>query len=406
MSEPATRRRRRPRPSTSPPVDRPALRQALARRVRTRAGRWSWPRSASACWPALLIPYRDLGLAFFLVLLAAGGTVWWAAKHRTRPVHGHLPGAGGPVHAAGRAAGRRVDRRPVPAGRHGQPGRRRDPRTPPGRSSWWPGSRGRCPRCADSPGSPGACAACSASRPRSSRAADGAVVVRVRCSCSASCSRPPTRVVAEWLDGRRARPHDRPRSCSAAFTGVFVGGATLAAAYLALNPPDVSAVPGGPATAAAHRYEWLVPVLLVDAVFSRLPGRPGDGRLRRARLPRVGRTGLTSGDYVHQGFGQLTVATALTLLVVWAAAREEGTPRDVVRPDVAARCPRPAVRAHPRRGRIGALPDARLPGGLRLHPVAPAGRRLQGLARSAGPRRDGGGRCRTAGLVAATGRGR
>jgi len=30
----------------------------------------------------LLIPYRDLGLAFFLVLLAAGGTVWWAAKRR------------------------------------------------------------------------------------------------------------------------------------------------------------------------------------------------------------------------------------------------------------------------------------------------------------------------------------
>ena len=53
-----------------------------------------------------------------------------------------------------------------------------------------------------------------------------------------------------------------------AFTGVFVGGATLAAAYLALNPPDVSAVPGGRASAAAHRFEWLVPVLLVDAVFA------------------------------------------------------------------------------------------------------------------------------------------
>ena len=37
-------------------------------------------------------------------------------------------------------------------------------------------------------------------------------------------------------------------------------------------------------------------------------------------------TGLTYAEYVHQGFGQLTVATALTLLVVWAAARK--APRD------------------------------------------------------------------------------
>ena len=35
-------------------------------------------------------------------------------------------------------------------------------------------------------------------------------------------------------------------------------------------------------------------------------------------------TGVTYADYVHQGFGQLTVATALTLLVVWAAARRAG----------------------------------------------------------------------------------
>jgi hypothetical protein len=33
-------------------------------------------------------------------------------------------------------------------------------------------------------------------------------------------------------------------------------------------------------------------------------------------------TGLTYAEYVRQGFGQLTVATALTLLVIWAAARK------------------------------------------------------------------------------------
>ena len=41
-------------------------------------------------------------------------------------------------------------------------------------------------------------------------------------------------------------------------------------------------------------------------------------------------TGLTYAEYVHQGFGQLTVVTALTLLVVWAAARKapRETPAD------------------------------------------------------------------------------
>jgi hypothetical protein len=41
-------------------------------------------------------------------------------------------------------------------------------------------------------------------------------------------------------------------------------------------------------------------------------------------------TGLTYAEYVHQGFAQLTIATALTLLVVWAAARKArlDTPAD------------------------------------------------------------------------------
>ena len=33
-------------------------------------------------------------------------------------------------------------------------------------------------------------------------------------------------------------------------------------------------------------------------------------------------TGLTYAEYVHQGFGQLTVATMLTLAVVGVAARK------------------------------------------------------------------------------------
>ncbi|GAB3833844.1 DUF4153 domain-containing protein [Kribbella italica] len=108
-----------------------------------------------------------------------------------------------------------------------------------------------------------------------------------------------------------------------AFITVAVGGVVLAATYLGLNPPDVE-VDSGTARPVARRYEWLAPVLLVDGVFLVFLAAQatvifgGHDYLERI-------TGLTYAEYVHQGFGQLTVATALTLLVVWAAARK--TPR-------------------------------------------------------------------------------
>ena len=105
-----------------------------------------------------------------------------------------------------------------------------------------------------------------------------------------------------------------------AFLTVAVGGMVLAATYLALNPPRVE--PGtGPARPVANRYEWLAPVLLVDGVFLVFLTAQatvifgGHDYLERT-------TGLSYAEYVHEGFGQLTVATALTLLVVWAAARK------------------------------------------------------------------------------------
>jgi two-component system sensor histidine kinase BaeS len=94
----------------------------------------------------------------------------------------------------------------------------------------------------------------------------------------------------------------------------------LAGGYLALNPPVLDR---GERTTrpVAHRFEWLAPVLVVDAVFlvflvaQAAVVFGGHDYLERT-------TGLTYADYVHQGFGQLTVATALTLLVVWAATRK------------------------------------------------------------------------------------
>lgn len=113
-----------------------------------------------------------------------------------------------------------------------------------------------------------------------------------------------------------------------AFVTVAVGGTVLAAAYLALNPPVVDR-DGAPARPVAHRFEWLAPVAVVNAVFAALLVAQatvvfgGHDYLRRT-------TGLTYAEYVHQGFGQLTVATALTLGVIWAAARKAplATPSD------------------------------------------------------------------------------
>ena len=108
----------------------------------------------------------------------------------------------------------------------------------------------------------------------------------------------------------------------------FVFAVTLGAAYLALNPADVEVLAGRRATPLANRFEWLVPVLVVDAVFVAFI-------TAQARALVGGRdyieasTGLTYADYVHQGFGQLTLATALTVLVVWVASRRAGeTPDD------------------------------------------------------------------------------
>ncbi|MCD4524716.1 DUF4153 domain-containing protein [Nocardioides sp. cx-173] len=134
-------------------------------------------------------------------------------------------------------------------------------------------------------------------------------------------------VFAEWV-GALVPELELESFVLRSFLTVAVGGLVLAAAYLALNPPHLESR-GGPPRPVAHRYEWLAPVLLVDAVFvvfllaQATVVFGGHDYLERT-------TGLTYAEYVHQGFGQLTVATALTLLVVWAAARKapRATPAD------------------------------------------------------------------------------
>ncbi|GAA4083998.1 DUF4153 domain-containing protein [Nocardioides kongjuensis] len=113
-----------------------------------------------------------------------------------------------------------------------------------------------------------------------------------------------------------------------AFVTVAVGGTVLAAAYLSLNPPRVERSTTGPRS-VARRYEWLAPVLVVVGVFAVfLVAQATVVFGGHAYLQRT--TGLTYAEYVHEGFAQLTVATALTLLVIAVAARKapRETPSD------------------------------------------------------------------------------
>lgn len=105
------------------------------------------------------------------------------------------------------------------------------------------------------------------------------------------------------------------------FVGAAIAGLTLAGVYVALNPPRVTRLDVLPDTTVTRRFEWLVPVSLVIAVFALFVVAQltvmfgGHDYLRRT-------TGLTYAEYVHQGFAQLTFATVLTLVVVAVTGRK------------------------------------------------------------------------------------
>ena len=118
------------------------------------------------------------------------------------------------------------------------------------------------------------------------------------------------------------------------FVLTLVAGIVLTGAYLALNPPEVAELSLPRARHTARAWEWAVPVGLVVALFAGFLAAQatamwgGHGYLQRT-------TGLTYADYVHQGFGQLTTATFLTVLVValtlHVAARETRADRVLLR---------------------------------------------------------------------------
>ncbi|PTR31738.1 uncharacterized protein DUF4173 [Rhodococcus sp. OK519] len=112
--------------------------------------------------------------------------------------------------------------------------------------------------------------------------------------------------------------------------GCFVAVAALAAAYLRRRPPTFDALaPGGGRPIA--RWEWVVPLVLLDALFAGFVAVQvrvlfgGDRHVRDT-------AGLTYANYARQGFWQLAAVTVLTLIVVAVAVRkvDRGNARDRV----------------------------------------------------------------------------
>ena len=275
-------------------------------------------RSGSGVLAGVVLPFRDLGLGTFLVLLAAGGVLLAASRNRRDPftltcaalcvalsatvvvrdaewivVLCLLAGAG--LCAVGLARGRSVPSFVLAwlawplAGLRGLPWLGRTVRMITG-----PGQRGRA-------------------------AADGGVV-----GARHHRVRPAVRLRRRAVRrvGRRggARPRvGRPSCCARSSRWPSAASCwpapTSPSTRRGLDRGERAARP------VAHRFEWLAPVLVVDAVFvAFLVAQAtvvfgGHDYLERT-------TGLTYAEYVHQGFGQLTVATALTLLVIWAATRK------------------------------------------------------------------------------------
>ncbi|KGN42990.1 DUF4153 domain-containing protein [Knoellia aerolata] len=105
------------------------------------------------------------------------------------------------------------------------------------------------------------------------------------------------------------------------FIFVFVAGVSLAGGYLALNPPRIADLDVPRSAPVGHRWEWLVPLGVVIALFAAFLVAQATAMWGGHEYLRE-TTGLTYAEYVHQGFGQLTTATFLTFVVIGIATRK------------------------------------------------------------------------------------
>ncbi|MEI2821459.1 MAG: DUF4173 domain-containing protein [Marmoricola sp.] len=141
----------------------------------------------------------------------------------------------------------------------------------------------------------------------------------VGCARFASLLASGDALMATWVDKLVPDVTLNMRLAFRGFTALAVFGAVLSSAYLAMSPPEV---PGpGRAAPASRRYEWLAPVLAIDAVFGLFLAAQA-ATFFGGRVYFEQTTGLIYADYVHQGFGQLTLATMLTLVVIRVGLRK------------------------------------------------------------------------------------
>lgn len=102
------------------------------------------------------------------------------------------------------------------------------------------------------------------------------------------------------------------------FVWFLTSGVVLAACYLAINPPAVERLRtarGRP----VRGWEWQIPVVVVVLVMAGFIAAEGSGFFGSHEYLQQ-TTGLTYAEYVHRGFAQLTLATAATLLLVGVVA--------------------------------------------------------------------------------------
>jgi hypothetical protein len=121
---------------------------------------------------------------------------------------------------------------------------------------------------------------------------------------------------------------------------VLAAVAAAAHAHLAVHPPGWSTLRVGPGR-AAPLAEWAIPVVALDVVvvaFVAVQATALAGGHRHV----LEAAGLSYAQYARQGFAQLVVATALTLVVVAVAARHAprgtGRERAVVRAGLGVLC--------------------------------------------------------------------
>ena len=378
MTEPRPRRTPAGRRRAPPPVrvPEPAL--------DTMFGRF-WPdagvpgniRAVLACvgvglLAAIILPFRDLGIGTFVVLLAAGGVVLGFSANRRSPFTLTCAALCALLAATVfvRDAEWIVD--PLPPGRH-RPlhGRARQRPHPAGLRA------GRHRLAARRTARAALARSLAAHRHRGGDERRGAAHHRLVGARGARL-RPAVRLRRRdlrrvgWSAGagpeprqlRAARVHHRRRGRRGA------GG-------------DVPRPEPGPRRADVRsRAAGRAPLRVADAGAAGrrgLPGVPrgaGLGHLRRARVRREHhRTHLRRlrAPGLRPAHRRDRAHPARRL-----GGRPQGAAGHAPGPGLAARVARPALPAHPGRRRVRALPDARLPGGLRLHPAPPAGRRVRG----------------------------